>query len=456
MEDLLFKVLQVPLDKGATFADANIFINRSTSVSKTNIDKTVEQNSLSGVSLRVFSNGSIGYGFTNSFEKKDLLNAISNALKAANSQKGNISFPERPTLKKTFTTPIKTDPDSVSVEEKVGFVNELFSAAKNKKILSIRAGYSDGTTKHVYADSSGSYMEQSLKRARLLLFTVAKKGKKMVDFYDSLGGAVGYEVTKNAIGEFSDNIVKKTIEQLSSGSSPKGNYPVVLDGTFAGVLAHESIGHPSEADFVINGRSFLAGRLGEKIASPFVSITDTPTIPSSGFYFFDHDGTLAKRTSLVKDGVLSSHLHSVETALRFGTESTGNGRMQGFGKKVFVRMSNIFFEPGEMKTEELFEGIKKGVYIIKNICGMEDPAGGGFYVSGAMGYWIENGELTRPIRGEIVLSGSQVLEILKLVSGVSNDFATSPGACGKGHEDWVPSGTGGPHMRIDNILVGGD
>jgi len=456
MEDELSKIIKAGLELGAEFVDARIFMDRNTLVAKNNIEEKVRENCFSGSSIRVLFKGTWGYGTTQSTDMKSLMTATKKAVKFAKANnKNNFGLAPMKPIKDRVENKVKINPHDVSVEEKVSAVEEIFNnAGEDEKIKTISVSYSDSDNKMYFSNSEGSYIEQNIISSRAALSVNARSGNKITESYDASGGAMGFESVKY----FDEAAIKKIVDyaklQLNAAKCPKGNITAVVDGSVAGLLAHESLGHPSEADFVMNGGSFLSGLIGKRLADRSVSIIDDATVNGSGKYFYDDEGVRGQKTFIIKNGILNSYLHSRETSSKFGVESTGNGRTQGIGRKIFVRMSNTYFDKGDYKFDEMFEGIKHGIYVIKNLCGMEDPAGGSFYASCLMGFLIERGEITKPIRGEVVLTG-KVLEILKNITAVGDDVVLNPGSCGKGPEDWVSAGTGGPPLRIEKIMVGG-
>ena len=222
----------------------------------------------------------------------------------------------------------------------------------------------------------------------------------------------------------------------------------------SGLLAHEVMGHASEADEVVKKRSFLSSVVGKKVASPLITMVDDGTVPGAhGSIPFDDEGTPSSRTTIIKDGVYQGYMHSLETAAEMGVRPTGNGRAQDFGHRVWVRMTNTFFEKGDATLEEMLEGVKLGVLTDHMISGMEDPVAGGFEAKALRGFLIENGKVTDMLRS-FTLTGS-ALEILKTTDAVGKQVLFDGGTCGKGIEDFVPVSSGGPYCRSKITLGGG-
>jgi len=228
---------------------------------------------------------------------------------------------------------------------------------------------------------------------------------------------------------------------------------VIIDPDVAGLLAHEVMGHASEADEIVKKRSFLTGVVGKKVGSELVTMVDDGTVPGAyGTIPFDSEGTPSSKTIIIENGVYKGYMHNLETAAIMNVKLTGNGRAQDYNRRVWVRMTNTFFEKGDWDLEEMISETKKGLLALKALSGMEDPVGGGFEARVLKGYIIENGEKKNFVRS-FTLTG-KALDILKTVDAVSKDFTLHGGSCGKGEEDFVPVSTGGPYMRA-KILVGG-
>ena len=226
--------------------------------------------------------------------------------------------------------------------------------------------------------------------------------------------------------------------------------PVILDPELAGVFAHEAVGHASEADLVLEGGSVLENKIGEQIASPLVSVIDDPTLHEYGYYPFDAEGVQSTKTTIIKDGMMESYLHSRETAARLGG-IPGHSRAQGYSMPI-VRMSNTYIDNGNSKFEEMLEDIGNGMYLIGSRGGQVNTGEGVFQFNAEKGYLIENGELTTLLR-DVSLSGN-TLEILKNVNMVGNDLTMHSGRCGKNGQ-LAPVTDGSPHISITKALVGG-
>jgi TldD protein len=298
-------------------------------------------------------------------------------------------------------------------------------------------------------------MRQEVTRTRFMIFTVARENSTIRSDYEILGGTKGYEVVEecdfNAVAK---KTVDSSVELLKAKPPHSGECPVIVDSSMAGLIAHESLGHGLEADQVVRQRSYLAGLIGKQVASKLTTIIDSSIVPGGhGSYVFDDEGVPSRENILVENGILRKFLTDRFSASALKCEPTASSRLESYLAKRFVRMSNTYFAPGDMTLEELLEPMKKGVMLVRSSFGMEDPLGGGIQCTSRKGYMIENGQIGAPL-AEVSLSGS-VLKVLKSIDGVGKNLEFGSGTCGKGSEDFVPVGDGGPYLRIQKAIVSG-
>ena len=231
-----------------------------------------------------------------------------------------------------------------------------------------------------------------------------------------------------------------------------GKYPVVLSPEAAGVFAHESFGHKSEADFMLSDDSMREEwQIGKQVGSPILSIAECGQIPGCGYVPYDDEGTKARKNYLIKDGRLAGRLHSAQTAAALGEALTGNARAINWTFEPIVRMTTTYIEPGNQTFDELIAPIQKGYYIktISHGSGMST-----FTMAPRVAYEIENGKIGKPTQISVI-TGS-VFETLGLIDGLSDklellSFVT--GGCGKMEQFGLPVGFGGPYVRVSSMNV---
>lgn len=349
----------------------------------------------------------------------------------------------------------KIDPLSVSIDEKIERVREIYAYVKNadKRIINVQVKYLELLIERIFVNNEGCKLRQVIPRTRVFVIPIAKEGS-VVD-YDIFikSGEIGFEIFDSLENGVLDQVVKNSLEMLKAELPPAGRNNIILDPKMAGLIAHESFGHGLEADQILRDRSYLKRHLNKQVASEICSIYDTPSIEKKlGSYFFDDEGIKAGHNILVENGILKNFIYDRRTASVLNATPQGNGRRESFAHPVNVRMSNTYFGSGDYELEEMISEIKEGVMLVHGYFGMEDPLGGGMQCTSKKGYLIENGERTKILKAT-ALSGD-VLEMLKNIDAVSKDvLKLDGGTCGKGSEDLVPVTSGGSYIRAKNALV---
>ena len=404
-----------------------------------------------GARIRVLNNGAWGFAYTTDLSK---INEITQtALKLSSSLKGDVELSENEVIKDKVAVDVKIPFKDISIEEKKDIMKDAADAATIEKVNSTTVSYSDSEMNELFMNSEGSEIEVKTSRVRMALNASATNGEIIQFGHGSLGGVKGFEVIADAdIEEFGRNIGQKAVRLLDAKPAPSGKFPVIADPELTGVLIHEALGHAVEGDLILQNDSILKGKLGEQIASDIVNIFDDASRKDGfGYFPYDVEGVKTKPNQLVKEGKLISLLNSRSTSSKLGMKSSGNARSL-IADQPIVRMSNTYLQPGDMEVEELFEGIKDGIYLKGSRGGQVDTGKGIFQFNAAEGYLIKDEEISNPLR-DVSLSGN-ILETLKNIDAIGNDFKLSVGFCGKDGQT-VPVGDGGPHTKILNALVGG-
>ena len=260
----------------------------------------------------------------------------------------------------------------------------------------------------------------------------------------------------NALVGIEDQVIgaaKRAVTQLEAKPVKGGQYTVVLDPYLAGVFIHEAFGHLSEADFVYeNPRMQDLLTLGKPLAIEQLNVVDDATLAGlPGSLKYDDEGVPAQRKYLIKDGILQQRLHSRETAGKMHEEPTGNARAISATYPPIVRMTNTGIEAGDCSFEEMIGDIEEGVYAVRMLGGQTN--GELFTFAAAEGYMIRNGQIAEPV-SDVTLSGN-VFQTLKDIEAIGNDSLYVSGGCGKGGQSPLAVSVGGPHVRINGVVVGG-
>ncbi len=416
--------------------------------------REISNNFSSGAAVRVLNGGS--WGFVSQDAPENLNEALRSAERLAEAAKNR--SPRSPVKLAPIEKPglqnlpeVRENPVDISIEDKVKLLSEIEKNARIEGIKSTSAVYSESIINVRYSSSEGLDCEYTLNRIGFSISAIAQSEGIYQIGRESRFGVSGFEFFKKHDAFALARKAANTAVELLFAKTPKaGTYPVILDQELAGVFIHEAVGHAVEADHVIEGNSILAGKIGETIASPLITVYDDPSLHEFGYYPFDDEGAQSRRTTLIQDGVLKSFIHSRETAGKLGGESR-NSRAQGYARPV-IRMSNTFIAPDGMKFEEMLGELKDGIYLKGSRGGQVNPGEGVFQFNAERGFVVENGEITTPLR-DVSLSG-HTLEILNNVAAVGNDLEMNSGRCGKAGQ-LVPVSDGAPHVMVRKAMVGG-
>ncbi|MBP6762720.1 MAG: metalloprotease TldD, partial [Thauera sp.] len=255
--------------------------------------------------------------------------------------------------------------------------------------------------------------------------------------------------------EYARAAVHQASVNLGADPAPAGTMPVVLGPGWPGILLHEAIGHGLEGDFNRKGSSAFSGRIGQQVAAKGVTVVDDGTLQDRrGSLSIDDEGNPSERTVLIEDGVLTAYMQDMMNARLMGMAATGNGRRESFAHLPLPRMTNTYMLNGDKHPEEIIKSVKKGLYAVNFGGGQVDITSGKFVFSTSEAYLIENGKVTRPVKGATLIGNGP--DALTKVKMIGNDMMLDPGVgtCGKEGQS-VPVGVGQPTLRIDGLTVGG-
>ncbi|MCX4190102.1 metalloprotease TldD [Methylophaga sp. OBS3] len=254
---------------------------------------------------------------------------------------------------------------------------------------------------------------------------------------------------------YAKEAVRQALVNLEAVDAPAGSMPVVLASGWPGVLLHEAVGHGLEGDFNRRGSSTFSGRIGEQVASSLCTVVDDGTLQDlRGSLTVDDEGTPTESTTLIENGRLTGYMQDKLNARLMGMRPTGNGRRESYAHLPMPRMTNTYMLPGEHDAEEIIASVKNGIYAVNFGGGQVDITSGKFVFSSSEAYLIENGKVTRPVKGATLIGNGP--EVMNRISMVANDLQldTGVGNCGKEGQS-VPVGVGQPTLKIDKLTVGG-
>jgi TldD protein len=453
---LLNKILMEALSTGGDFAEIFIEKKRVSSLFMTE-GKLETSNSGKdfGMGIRIFKGVYSVYGYTNNMEEDSLINSAKKLSKSIEGIKEDINI-ELNEVKLQNINKIEIYPEDVKKSEKVNIMRKAYNAAKNYDpiIKEVRVSYSDVKQEVIIANSEGLYTEDERIRSRISIESIAEENGEMQTGRMSPGASMGFEFLRDLdVESYAREASRIAKTMLYADYCPSGKMPVIIDHKFGGVIFHEACGHGLEATSVAKGNSIFAGKIGEKIASPLVTFVDDGTLKNEwGSLTVDDEGTKTRRNILIEKGILKGYMIDKLNGRRMGMESTGSGRRESYKYAPTSRMTNTFILNGESTLEEMIKSTKKGLYAKYMGGGSVNPATGDFNFAVMEGYLIEDGKITKPVRGATLIGNGG--EVLKEIDMVGNNLGYGQGMCGSVSGS-VPTNVGQPAIRIGNILVGG-
>ena len=351
--------------------------------------------------------------------------------------------------------PIASIPD----EEKVAVLEriEREARAQDVRVKQVMASLSAVHEVILVARSDGTLAGDVRPLVRVnVTVIVESNGRREVG---SAGGGGRFTYLELLAGDtvlgFAREAVRQALVNLDAVDAPAGEMQVVLGPGWPGILLHEAIGHGLEGDFNRKGTSAFSGRLGQKVAAPEVTVVDDGTLENRrGSLNVDDEGTPTNRTVLIENGVLVGYMQDLLNARLMGVTPTGNGRRESYAHLPMPRMTNTYMLSGGHDPQEIIASVAKGLYAVNFGGGQVDITSGKFVFSASEAYLIENGKVTRPVKGATLIGNGP--DVLTRVSMVGNDLAfdSGVGTCGKEGQS-VPVGVGQPTLKIDNLTVGG-
>lgn len=418
-------------------------------------------NSSSGLGLRTYLNDKFSYVYSSDLSKSGVTNAVQSSLVASRFYNAPIitcSSTKNQGDAHTLYSDVRYI-NSVSLSQKVEYLINLEKKVRDsyENVQSVASRLISSWQVVLIAKSNGVVIGDVRPLTRMSLFVILERNGAVESGSHSAGGRYGYDQLMTS--DIADTFVKKAIDQatvkLSAKPAPAGEFPVVLGNGWTGILLHEAVGHGLEADANRKKTSVFSDKLGTVVAAPGVTVIDDGTIPQRrGSLNIDDEGNSTSKTVLIEDGKLVGYMYDEMNAALMNAQSTGNGRRESCKHPPMPRMTNTFMLGGQAEQNDIISEVKHGIFAKSFADGQVDTTSGNFVFSSSEAYMIENGKLTYPIKGAMLIGNGT--EVLKQISIIGNDTALDDGVgtCGKDGQ-WVPVGVGLPSILINKITVGG-
>jgi TldD protein len=464
-ERLIERCLGEALSAGGDYADLYFESVTSTSLG---IDESLVKSASQGISvgcgIRVLSGERTGYAYTDDLSSDRLLRAARTAALIASGPAKELMSGFRHTETPSLY-PVAGATSDAEIAAKLVLIQRADQAARayDSRITQVRASFSDELRRILVAASDGTFASDTQPLARLNVFVIAKDAAANSGSGGTARGTSGgggrvtmdfFEGDK-APEHFAREAARTAILQLGAVDAPAGEMPVVLGPGWPGVLLHEAVGHGLEADFNRKKTSAFAGLIGQQVASPKVTVVDNGLMPGRrGSINMYDEGNPTQETVLIENGILKGFLSDKLNSRLMGMPNTGSGRRESYHHIPMPRMTNTYMLNGDDMPEDIIKSVKRGLYAVNFGGGQVDITNGKFVFSASEAYLIEDGKVTRPVKGATLIGNGP--EALKYVSMVGNDLALDEGigTCGKAGQS-VPVGVGMPTVKLDRMTVGG-
>jgi TldD protein len=424
-------------------------------------DSEVKSGSFSidrGVGIRAVSGEKTGYAYCDSI----LLPAMERAADAARSiaftstqPTTAIKIPGSPIVRYPGINPI----EGMNKLEKIALLEAIDKEARriDPRVIQVNASLSACYEVVMIAGMHGQMVADIRPLVSVNVSVIVEDKGRRESARSGGGGRTGYDffLEKDRALHYARDAVREALINLDAGPAPAGMMPVVLGPGWPGVLLHEAVGHGLEGDFNRKGLSAFSDCLGKQVASPGVTVVDDGTLEGRrGSLSMDDEGTPTQCTTLIDNGILVNYMQDKLNAKLMNMLPTGNCRRESYAHVPMPRMTNTYMLAGQHDPQEIIRSVEKGLYAVNFGGGQVDITSGQFVFSASEAYLIENGKITRPVKGATLIGNGP--DVMKKISMIGNDLSLDGGigVCGKDGQS-IPVGVGQPTLKIEALTVGG-
>ena len=459
-EAQLQRVLATIFEHRTDYADLYFQYSRSESFSlEEGIVKSGSFDIEQGVGVRAIVGDKTAFAYSDDISLESLTEAAISARSIARHGAGKVRVAPNVAVRSQSARYEDDDPvASLDAAAKVRMLEkvEQLARARDPRVKQVMASVGADYDVILVARSDGVLAADVRPLVRVSVNVIVEQdGKREQGHY---GGGGRHDLsffTDERLAEYADRAVDQALINLVADPAPAGIMPVVLGPGWPGILLHEAVGHGLEGDFNRKGSSAFAGKVGQRVASKGVTVIDDGTIANRrGSLSIDDEGNATQRTVMIEDGILRGYIQDSLNARLMNVAPTGNGRRESFAHLPMPRMTNTYMLAGDKDPDEIVRSVSRGIYATNFGGGQVDITNGKFVFSMAEAYMIENGKVTRPIKGATLIGNGP--DALTQVTMIGNDMGLDPGigTCGKDGQS-VPVGVGQPTLRIEGLTIGG-
>ena len=459
-DDALLRSLGAVFEHKVDYADLYFQLTRSEGWSlEEGIVKSGSFSIEQGVGVRAVSGEKTAFAYSDDISPQALMDAAAATRTIAKRGAGRVKVASRLSAGQGRALYAPLDPiPTLDAAAKVALLEkaEKMARAKDPRVKQVMAGLAAEYDVVLVARSDGHVAGDVRPLVRLSVTVIAEQDGRREQGHSGGGGRFDLSAFDDAlISRYVDEAVASALTNLEARPAPAGTMTVVLGPGWPGVLLHEAIGHGLEGDFNRKGSSAFAGRIGERVAAPGVTVVDDGTLEGRrGSLNVDDEGNPSQCNVLIEDGVLKGYIQDTLNARLMKVPVTGNGRRESFAHLPMPRMTNTYMLGGDKDPGEIVESIDRGLYAVNFGGGQVDITSGKFVFSASEAYWVENGKIQYPVKGATIIGNGP--DALTRVTMIGNDMRLDAGVgvCGKEGQS-VPVGVGQPTLRLEGLTVGG-
>lgn len=455
-ENLAQKLLKKLAGRGGDFFE--IYLEDGFESNLVFDDKHVEEivsGSDNGIGMRILDQLKTVYGFSNDLTPKHLED-LASRLAGAVGHEANALTLNFKKLKPHHKILIHQNPLQISQQQKINLCQSAsdYAWSLDNRISQVEIRYQESRRSSQIYNSLNESTHQELYLVSLVAIITTQLDDQIFSSTAILSGATGFELfTESAVRALIDKAVRQSLQNLTAETVCGGVMPVVISSSAGGTLVHEAIGHSLEGDLASDNMSLFSHKLGQKIANSKLTIIDDATLPTNrGSFEFDDEGTPAQRKVLIEDGILKTFMTDRLSAMKLGTQSTGNGRRQSYEYRPIVRMTNTFIAPGSEHPDDIIHSVKNGLFVKDMGGGQVNTVNGDFVFDCTEAYLIKNGQIDKPVKKATLIGNCG--EIMQSIERIGSDINFSSGTCGK-DDQGAPVSDAIPTLLIPAITVGG-
>jgi TldD protein len=455
IEKIMNRLLSSPVDAADIYFQSS---HTESWVMEGGIIKEGSHNIEQGAGVRAVAGEKTGFAYSDRIELPVLLEAANNVKaivrQGQDAQVGLVKAAKWPQYY-SVANPLK----SLADQQKIDLLRKVESETRklDSRIEEVIVSLTGAHESIMVANQDGSLAADVRPLVRMNVTVIVEENGRREQ--GSMGGGgrsdYNYFINQDQALEYGKEAVRQALVNLEAEAAPAGNMTVVLGPGWPGILLHEAIGHGLEGDFNRKGTSAFSGRVGERVASDLCTVVDDGTLQGRrGSLSIDDEGTPTEKTVLIENGILKGYMQDKLNARLMGVKPTGNGRRESYANLPMPRMTNTYMLAGSHNPEEIIKSVKKGLYAKNFAGGQVDITSGKFVFSASEAYLIENGKITRAVKGATLIgNGPDVLTKVSMV-GTDLELDSGVGTCGKDGQS-VPVGVGQPTLKIDGLTVGG-